>query len=116
MVGERAEGSVAGSPRHGIVVGVDGSDRSIGALLWAEREAVRRNAPLYAVTAYTVPVFAASSMDAGYAGVNDDVIRESARSLLHDALEHLAGSSVEVHRRIEFGDAAGVLLDLSEEA
>jgi nucleotide-binding universal stress UspA family protein len=110
------EGSVPGLAQHGIVVGVDGSEQSIGALLWAAREAERRRAPLYVVTAYTVPVFAASSMDAGYATINDDVIRSNAQSVLDDALGRLEGSPVEVHWRIEVGDAAGVLLDLSEEA
>lgn len=116
MSSEHTESLSQGLAQHGIVVGVDGSDQSTCALLWAAREAERRRAPLYVVTAYTVPVFAASSMDAGYATVSDDVIRESAQSVLHDSLSHLAGISVDVHPRIETGDAAGVLLDFSEEA
>jgi nucleotide-binding universal stress UspA family protein len=113
---EHAEGLSHGLAQHGIVVGVDGSDQSTCALLWAAREAERRASPLYVVTAYTVPVFAASSMDAGYATVDDDVIRESARAVLDEALTHIEGMGVDVHPRIETGDAAGVLLDLSEEA
>lgn len=113
---EHTEGSLQGLAQHGIVVGVDGSDQSTCALLWAAREAERRRAPLYVVTAYSVPVFAASSMDAGYATVDDDVIRESAQAVLDHSLSHLEGMSVDVHPRIEAGDAAGVLLDLSEEA
>lgn len=116
MSSEHTEGSSQGRAQHGIVVGVDGSDQSTCALLWAAQEAERRRAPLYVVTAYTVPVFAASSMDAGYATVDDDVIRESAQAVLNESLTHLEGISVEVHPRIETGDAAGVLLDLSEEA
>ncbi|WP_105032459.1 universal stress protein [Arthrobacter ruber] len=116
MVSEHAEGLSQGPAQHGIVVGVDGSDQSTCALLWAAREAERRTSPLYVVTAYTVPVFAASSMDAGYATVDDDVIRESAQAVLNDSLTHLEGIAVDVHPRIETGDAAGVLLDLSEEA
>ena len=116
MDGEHAEGMSQGLAQHGIVVGVDGSDQSTCALLWAAREAERRASPLYVVTAYTVPVFAASSMDAGYATVDDDVIRESAQAVLNDSLTHLEGIAVDVHPRIETGDAAGVLLDLSEEA
>lgn len=113
---EHTEGSLQGLAQHGIVVGVDGSDQSTCALLWAAREAERRQAPLYVVTAYSVPVFAASSMDAGYATVDDDVIRESAQAVLDHSLAHLEGMSVDVRPRIEAGDAAGVLLDLSEEA
>ncbi len=104
------------SVRHGIVVGVDGSDQSVCALLWAAQEAGRRRAPLYVVTAYTVPVFAASSMDAGYATVDDSSIREGARAVLNEAVGHVAGSGIDVIPRIETGDAAGVLLDLSAEA
>ncbi|MEC5199260.1 nucleotide-binding universal stress UspA family protein [Arthrobacter sp. PL16] len=116
MGSEHAEGLSQGLEQHGIVVGVDGSDQSTCALLWAAQEAERRKAPLYVVTAYTVPVFAASSMDAGYATVDDDVIRESAQAVLQESLTHLEGLRVDVHPRIETGDAAGVLLDLSEEA
>ncbi|MHA7263065.1 universal stress protein [Arthrobacter sp. TMN-37] len=107
----------AGAPLgSGIVVGVDGSDQSVCALLWAAQEAERRRSPLYVVTAYTVPVFAASSMDAGYATVDDSIIREGAQAVLDEAVGHLSGRGLEVIPRIETGDAAGVLLDLSEEA
>ncbi|WP_104167211.1 universal stress protein [Arthrobacter sp. SX1312] len=116
MSSENTEGLPQGLVQHGIVVGVDGSDQSICALLWAAREAGRRSAPLYVVTAYTVPVFAASSMDAGYATVDDEVIRESAQAVLDEAVSRLEGMALEIHPRIETGDAAGVLLDLSEEA
>ncbi|WP_043443061.1 universal stress protein [Arthrobacter sp. L77] len=116
MSSENTEGLSEGLVQHGIVVGVDGSDQSTCALLWAAREAGRRSAPLYVVTAYTVPVFAASSMDAGYATVDDEVIREGARAVLDEAMSRLEGMALEVYPRIETGDAAGVLLDLSEEA
>ncbi len=116
MSSENTEGLPQELMQRGIVVGVDGSDQSICALLWAAREAARRDAPLYVVTAYTVPVFAASSMDAGYATVDDEVIRESAQAVLDEAVSRLEGMALEVHPRIESGDAAGVLLDLSEDA
>ncbi|MHA7240996.1 universal stress protein [Arthrobacter sp. TMS1-12-1] len=116
MSSENTGGPPQAPARHGIVVGVDGSDQSTCALLWAAREAERRGTPLYVVTAYTVPVFAASSMDAGYATVDDEVIRESAQAVLDEAVGRLDGMPLEVHPRVESGDAAGVLLDLSEEA
>ncbi len=111
-----AEESAQAPAQHGIVVGVDGSDQGTCALLWAAAEAQKRCTPLYVVTAYTVPVFAASSMDAGYATVDDDVIRDSARAVLDGALTVLEGMDVDARPRIETGDAAGVLLDLSEQA
>ncbi|NJC24446.1 nucleotide-binding universal stress UspA family protein [Arthrobacter pigmenti] len=109
-------GTSGPSNGHGIVVGVDGSDQSLCALVWAAKEAERRRTPLYVVTAYTVPVFAASSMDAGYATVDDSVVREGAQAVLDQAVSRIAGHNIEVIPRVETGDASGVLLELSEEA
>ncbi|MCC9205552.1 universal stress protein [Arthrobacter sp. zg-Y769] len=100
----------------GIVVGVDGSDQSICALFWAAREARRRQCPLHVVTAYTVPIFAASSMDAGYTTVDDAIIRDGARQVLDEAVERIGHYGIEVIPRVETGDAAAVLLELSEDA
>lgn len=100
----------------GIVVGVDGSDQSQCALVWAAHEAERRGTRLSVVTAYTVPVFAASSMDAGYATIDDAVIREGAEAVVNQAVERVKGLPIDVVPRVEAGDAAGVLLELSEEA
>ncbi len=104
--------SVAGA----IVAGVDGSDQGMCAAIWAAREAERRKLPLHLITAYTVPVFAASSLDAGYATVDDSVIREGAEAVLKQAVVKASTYDVDLHARIETGDAAGVLLELSEEA
>lgn len=102
---------------RGIVVGVDGSDQSMCALAWAAQEAERRKSPLHVVTAYTVPVFAASSMDAGYATVDDSVVREGAQAVLDQAISRVAARhDLDLYPRVESGDAAGVLLELSEEA
>ncbi|GAB3538045.1 universal stress protein [Arthrobacter tecti] len=109
-------GTSGPSNGHGVVVGVDGSDQSLCALVWAAKEAERRRTPLYVVTAYTVPVFAASSMDAGYATVDDSVVREGAQAVLDQAVSRISGHNIEVIPRVETGDASGVLLELSEEA
>lgn len=116
-----SEAHMPGAPGHsqgrGLVVGVDGSDQSMCALVWAAQEAERRQSPLHVVTAYTVPVFAASSMDAGYATVDDSVIREGAQAVLDQSIARIAGHhNIEIVPRVESGDAAGVLLELSEEA
>ena len=100
----------------GIVVGVDGSDQGNCALVWAAREAVRRGRPLHLVTAYSVPIFAASGLDGGYATVDDDVIREGAEAVLKQAVAKLADVEIEVDARVENGDAAGVLLEMSQTA
>lgn len=108
-------GANGGKPR-GIVVGVDGSDQSICALVWAAQEAQRRRTSLHLVTAYTVPIFAASGLDGGYATVDDAVIREGAETVLNQALAKVSDYDVEIHTSVETGDAAGALLELSEDA
>lgn len=114
--GNGMEHSNPGARRLGVVVGVDGSDQSLCALVWAAREAERRSVPLHLMTAYTVPVFVASSMDAGYATVDDDVIREGAQAVLEQAKALISHRDIRVSTSVEVGDAAGVLLELSEGA
>ncbi|HKS01029.1 MAG TPA: universal stress protein, partial [Arthrobacter sp.] len=103
-----------GGARHarpeGIVVGVDGSDHGQCALVWAAREAERRRRPLHIVTAYSVPIFAASGLDGGYATVDDSVIREGAEAILQHAVDKVAGYNISVSASVENGDASGVLL------
>jgi nucleotide-binding universal stress UspA family protein len=101
---------------HGIVVGVDGSDHGQCALVWAAREAERRRRPLHIVTAYSVPIFAASGLDGGYATVDDSVIREGAEAIVKQAVEKVSGYNIEVDASVENGDASGVLLEMSETA
>ena len=43
-------------------MGVDGSEQSVSAAKWAAREAELRGLPLTLITAYTMPVFAASAL------------------------------------------------------
>ncbi|CAH0248194.1 MULTISPECIES: universal stress protein [unclassified Arthrobacter] len=104
------------APPRGIVVGVDGSDHSHCALVWAAREAERRRRPLHIVTAYSVPIFAASGLDGGYATVDDSVIREGAEAILKHALDKVAVYNIDVDASVENGDASGVLLEISETA
>lgn len=111
-----ADEAGAGQRADGILVGIDGSEAGKCALSWAADEARRRNCPLNIVTAYTIPVFAASSMDAGYATLDDDVIREGAEEVLREAIHAADLSRLDVRQRIESGDPSGVLLDLSEDA
>src|SRR5215217_2307932 len=111
----RDSGGAPAAP-DGIVVGVDGSDHGQCALVWAAREAQRRRRPLHVVTAYSVPIFAASGLDGGYATVDDSVIREGAEAVLKQALNKVAAYDVDVDGSVENGDASGVLLELSESA
>ncbi len=111
-----AEAGGEPAPPHGIVVGVDGSDHSHCALVWAAREAERRRRPLHIVTAYSVPIFAASGLDGGYATVDDTVIRDGAEAVIRQALDKVAGYNIDVDASVENGDASGVLLEMSETA
>ncbi|GGL99424.1 universal stress protein [Glutamicibacter protophormiae] len=110
------EAPVAAEKIEGIVVGVDGSQQSKCALRWAEREAVRRGSVLNIVSAYTIPVFAASSMDAGYSTLDDDLIRGGAEDIVRQARKELENSEATIRTYIESGDPSGVLLDLSKDA
>lgn len=112
----RAAQPAGGRKAHGIVVGVDGSDQSICALVWAAQEAERRRTTLHLVAAYTVPIFAASGLDGGYATVDDAVIREGAETVLKQAATKIAHRNIDMHATVETGDAAGVLMELSEDA
>lgn len=101
---------------EGIVVGVDGSDQGLCALQWAAEEAKRRGSILNIVTAYTIPVFAASSMDAGYATLDDQLIRNGAEEVVRQARASISEEGLTVRTYIESGDPSGVLLDLSRQA
>ena len=112
---ERENAANSAAPR-GIVVGVDGSDHGQCALVWAAREAERRRRPLHIVTAYSVPIFAASGLDGGYATVDDSVIREGAEAIIQQAVDKVSGYNIDVDASVENGDASGVLLEMSETA
>ena len=112
---ERESTANSAAPR-GIVVGVDGSDHGQCALVWAAREAERRRRPLHIVTAYSVPIFAASGLDGGYATVDDSVIREGAEAIIQQAMDKVSGYNIDVDASVENGDASGVLLEMSETA
>ncbi|GAA3281125.1 universal stress protein [Nesterenkonia halobia] len=102
--------------RFGVVVGVDGSEQSLRAAQWAAAEADRRQLPLTVVTAYALPAFAASSMDGGYALLDESSLRQGSEKVIDQAKEFLRDYPGEVSYLIESGDAAGVLLDFSRES
>lgn len=101
---------------HGVVVGVDGSKRSLGAAQWALREATRRKRPLTLVAAYTLPIFPSVALDAGYGSMEDSALAEGARQILDATVEKLGPTDVEIRTRVELGDPATVLTDYSAQA
>lgn len=105
-----------GVTSEGIVVGVDGSEQSLRAAHWAAAEAYRRQLPLTVVTAYSLPAFAASSMDGGYAMMDDSALRAGAEKVMTEARRFLRDYPGEVEYLIEAGDPSAVLLEHSERA
>ena len=100
----------------GVLVGYDGSDQSVRALYYAARAARRLERPLTVVTAFTVPNLAYSDV-ATTPAVPAEVARlAAAQEQLEGARQHLEGYPGPVELRTEHGDAAGVLVRLSEEA
>ncbi|WP_067780099.1 universal stress protein [Actinomyces vulturis] len=96
-----------------ILVGVDGSDESFGAVEWALARAQRTGARVHLVCAYSLPSFTAAALDGGYAAVDDAAIRQGAQAVLDTAMKRAEGRGIEVTSSLEAGDPAGVLVDLS---
>lgn len=100
----------------GVLAGFDGSDQSQRALLYAARAAQRLDVRLTVVTAFTVPALAYSDASQ-IPTVPAEVARLSAAQDVLDAANSLLdGYPGEVDLRTEHGDAAGVLVRLSEQA
>lgn len=103
--------------KHGVVVGVDGSKRSLAAAVWALREAKRINAPLTMVSAYTLPIFPSVAIDAATGGHEDSALAQSCRQILEATKAELGDTEgVEVRCNVELGDPGTVLVDYSHDA
>jgi nucleotide-binding universal stress UspA family protein len=98
-----------------VLVGVDGSAASLHALDWATAYAHRVGWALHIVCSYSLPSFTAASLDGGYAALDDTTIQEGARSVLAEAKARVADAGVRATTEVATGDAAGVLVELSEE-
>jgi nucleotide-binding universal stress UspA family protein len=100
-----------------IVVGVDGSDGSVGALRFALNEARIRGANVKAVSAWHVPAIV---YEAGWAPtqIDLDVYPKSAQAELDKAFAEtdVAGSGVEVTTVVSKGQAADVLCAEAKDA
>ncbi len=99
-----------------IVVGVDGSDESIGALRWALAEAALRGASLLVLHAWAYP----TSVGIPTMRLIDiDGMRESSEALLADAIRKATAgspSTVSVDAVATEGSAAHALVDAGEGA
>lgn len=99
-----------------IIVGIDGSEQSYGALRWAVAEGARRGVPVRLVTAYSLPIFAGSGFDVGYSVIDEDALASDVAQILNEAVARLGETDVELRASVQTGDATGVLLELSKRA
>lgn len=99
-----------------IVVGVDGSDTSDAATVWAARAAANHGAPLHLVAAQPAPVIP-GGMVVTSQSYFDDLDAES-RRVLGEAktLAEKAASGLDIEATIHHAPPIPVLLDLSEQA
>ena len=99
-----------------ILVGVDGSPESLGAVDWAVARAARDGWRVHILCAYSLPSFTTASLDGGYAALDDTAVRSGAQAVVDEAVARAQDKDVAVTSSLETGDPAGVLVDLSGEA
>ena len=105
----------------GIVVGVDGSDHSHRALIWALRQAAGQHAPLTVVAVRPEAVRPATGI---YWGVhaypedshNPDVARKAIGQIVEQARSEISETAPEVTVNVVTGDPAHELISASRDA
>ena len=99
-----------------IIVGIDGSEQSYGALSWAVAESKRRRVPIRLVTAYSLPVFTGTGFDSGYSVIDEQALADGVAQILDEAYERVKGEGIDLRATVETGDASSLLVRLSEHA
>ena len=99
------------SSRFLIVVGVDGSEQSLGALQWGVDEARLRHGRVRAITAWHYPPLPSTVEDSG---INDSF--HSAERVQNDALKTVADEGLEIEAVLVRGSATTALLDAATNA
>jgi nucleotide-binding universal stress UspA family protein len=106
------------SKHPGVVVGVDGSPGSIGAVQWAARAAELRNVSLTLV--HVVPPTAGAWLDSSLLPAWMHALRKEGRQVLDDALkvaqEYCQHGPAQVHCEMPSATCVGALVDLSKDA
>jgi nucleotide-binding universal stress UspA family protein len=105
----------------GIVVGVDGSDHSRRALIWAMRQAAVQHAPLTVVTVRPDPVRPVTSI---YWGVraypedihNPDVARKAIQEIAEQVRNEIGETAPQATVNVVVGDPAEELIKASRDA
>lgn len=112
-------GTIAFNPRDrrlGVVVGFDGSANSRLALRYGARTAQRRDSSLTVVTSFTVSPGVYTTLAAIPRVPDEELKQKATQEILDQARELLKDYPGEVSYHSEEGDAAGVLVDASEDA
>lgn len=105
----------------GIVVGVDGSDHSHRALIWAMRQAARQHVPLTVLAVRPDPVRPATGV---YWGVhsypedshNPEVARKAIEEIVEQASNEIGETAPQVTVSVVAGDPAEELIRASRDA
>ncbi|MCI1675129.1 MAG: universal stress protein [Ancrocorticia sp.] len=93
-----------------VVCGVDGSDESFNALVWAAHEAKTRRARLEIVCCYEQPTYA------GYRTSGRNLLEENAQTILDDAVARVKPVGIEVTPSLDPADPTAALLNRSKTA
>lgn len=108
----RVAGGMARSQR--VVVAVDGSDAALRALRWGLDEAMRRDATLEVVNAWSAPY---GGYPLGGVAIDPDVYEDASREVLKDAVAQVSPAQPERIKEVSArGQAASTILDLAEGA
>ena len=105
----------------GIVVGVDGSDHSRRALVWAVREAGRHHVPLEVVTVHPPPVRPATGIYWGVSAYPEnsfdpELARMAIQEFVDKAANEIGEAVPAVTVSVVTGDAAEELVNASRDA
>lgn len=101
-----------------IVVGVDGSKKSLEALEWSCAEAERRGAEVAAVTTWLLPSVPTYAPFGSFPLGESADLTESSRELLARAVADVstAHPDIKIFQHVSSGNAAATLIEFSKEA
>lgn len=98
-----------------ILVGVDGSEESLNAVDWAAAHAKRNHGSVHILCTYALASYSAAALDGGYAVLDDEALQQGAQGAVDEAVARVKAQDVKVTSSTEPGDAAGVMVQMSEE-